>query len=235
MPLIILLNTSPPSWGQRSMPDKELSSWAIKMQLDCYKDVVATTISTLVFTSGYKLIGGFVPWGIGTAVVNTLIYCSRDLFHWEHKNSYCCSRQTTIPIHRSSPLTLDTSGCLEKSSGRRQSCSSLSSDCSQFPVTGMTLWMKCFPWTSPSSTDPIICWIWCPEARSSTAELPVMREATFFYFEPASYLFNLITAHCLLPSMSCIQEKNNLPWEWGQLARWPPFITSNGKSSPWCF
>ena len=48
--LIIFLNRSAPSWGQRSMPDKELSSRAIKMQLDCHKNVIAAAISTLAFT-----------------------------------------------------------------------------------------------------------------------------------------------------------------------------------------
>lgn len=51
------------------MSDKELSSMAVKMQLDCHKDVTVTTILSWSFPIGHKMIGGFVLWKIGIAAV----------------------------------------------------------------------------------------------------------------------------------------------------------------------
>lgn len=123
------------------MLDKELSSMTIKMQLDWHKDVIVTTILSWSLPAGYKMIGGFVLWRIGIAAVVILKQnLSLRGISWED-NSNCCSGRTTVPIHRNSPLTLDTCRHLNKTVGRRQPHSTLSSDCSCIFQTGECLCM----------------------------------------------------------------------------------------------
>lgn len=146
MHLINLLNRNLPSWGQSLCQTKSFSpgslqwSWTAKRMLLWQPPFPPWSLPT-----EYKLIREFVLCRIGIAAVDFL---RQDLslkgINCEHKYNNCCSGQTTVPVHRSSPLTLDMSGRLEKSMARWQSSNSLSSDCSCIFQTGECLCMEYF-------------------------------------------------------------------------------------------
>lgn len=156
------------------MSDKEVSSWAIKIQLDCYKDVIATVISTLVFTYWRT------RWRI-CALENWDCWCW--FFYLLLKGRSCTHKVIAAQAKQLSPST-ETRPWHHTSVGDQRVTWAEGNPVAIFPLTVLIVssYMNDFvrngfPWISSSWADPITCWIWCPEARISTAELPVMKEA----------------------------------------------------------
>lgn len=137
MHLINLLNRSLPSWGQSLCQTKSFSPEPLKWSWTAKKMLLWQPFPPWSLPTEYKLIRGFVLCRIGIAAVDFL----RQDLSLKRIN---CSGQTTVPVHRSSPLTLDRSGRLEKRMARWQSSNNLSSDCSCIFQRGECLCMEYF-------------------------------------------------------------------------------------------